>query len=234
MIQQAQNFTTQLGDQQIKGVLFDLDGTLADTAPDLVYALNLSLADAGFATVEEQAVKYAATHGSLALVKAAQPKLDEELQVKLQQGLLSHYSRINGENTRLFPYISELLDLLERNHIPFGVVTNKHAQFTRPLLNKMQLTPRLASIISGNSSIKAKPYAEPMRLAAQQMGIACEHILYLGDAARDLEAAQNANMLGAVAHWGYLSAQDSPFDWPADYHFSTSKSLYQVFDKLLS
>ena len=213
----------------IKGVLFDLDGTLADTAPDLIYALNLALIDAGFATCQIEQVKHAVTHGSLALVKAALPNVDEALQCQLQQSLLCHYKVINGDKSVLFGLLDSLLTYFDENNVPYGIVTNKHACFARPLVHKLGLTSRMKSIISGDSTLYSKPHPAPMLLAAQQIGVPASNILYLGDAERDLVAAQNANMIGGVAYWGYLSAIDTPEHWPGQLHFKTSKCLHDFF-----
>ncbi len=213
----------------VKGVLFDLDGTLADTAPDLIYALNLSLDDAGFSAQPLEKMRHAASHGSLFLVKTAIPDADEALQLSIQQGLLQHYGRINGQYSRLFDDLPELLALLDQQGIPYGVVTNKPARFARPLVDKLGLTPHLKAMVSGDSTRHAKPHTAPMLLAAQQIAIPPEHILYLGDAERDLVAADNANMHGGVALWGYLSAADNPHLWPAKRQFEHGASLKQFF-----
>ncbi|QDE31145.1 MULTISPECIES: HAD family hydrolase [Shewanella] len=213
----------------VKGVLFDLDGTLADTAPDLIHALNLSLDDAGFSAQPLDKMRHAASHGSLFLVKTAIPDADEALQIRIQQGLLHHYARINGDYSRLFTDLPELLTLLDQQGIPYGVVTNKPARFARPLIEKLNLTHQLKAIISGDSTRYAKPHTAPMLLAAQQIATPPEHILYLGDAERDLVAAHNANMLGGVALWGYLSPHDTPDLWPSRCQFKHGASLKQFF-----
>jgi phosphoglycolate phosphatase len=215
--------------QDISGVLFDLDGTLADTAPDLVHALNLSLDDAGFSAQPLDKMRHAASHGSLFLVKTAIPDADEEQQVLIQQGLLLHYGRINGDHSRLFDNLPELLTLLDQQGIPYGVVTNKPARFARPLVEKLGLTNQLKAMISGDSTRYAKPHTAPMLLAAQQIATPPERILYLGDAERDLVAAHNANMLGGIALWGYLSATDTPDLWPSKHQFLHGASLTQFF-----
>jgi phosphoglycolate phosphatase len=215
--------------QDIKGVLFDLDGTLADTAPDLVQAMNLSLDEAGFNVQQLDLMRHAASHGSLYLVKTAIPDADEQVQITIQQALLQHYARINGDNSRLFADLPELLSLFDAQSIPYGVVTNKPARFARPLVEKLGLTHKLKTMISGDSTRHSKPHTAPMLLAAQQIAIAPQSILYLGDAERDLVAAHNASMLGGVALWGYLSATDKPDTWPASKQFQHGASLKQFF-----
>ncbi|MBB1321982.1 HAD family hydrolase [Shewanella sp. SR43-8] len=213
----------------IKGVLFDLDGTLADTAPDLVQALNLSLDEAGFKVQTLETMRHAASHGSLYLVKTAIPQADEHVQLDIQQALLHHYARINGDHSRLFDDLPELLTLLDSQAIPYGVVTNKPARFARPLIQKLGLTDKLKTMISGDSTCHAKPHTAPMLLAAQQIAIAPQSILYLGDAERDLVAARNASMIGGIALWGYLSPSDTPNTWPATCQFEHGAALKHFF-----
>lgn len=213
---------------QVKGVLFDLDGTLADTAPDLVQALNLSLCDAGIEAKPFDSLRSAASHGSFALVDAAIPNADESLRIQIQQGLLTHYQRINGDHCRLFTGMDILLDWLELQQLPFGVITNKPARFTRPLVRKLNLHQRMQVVISGDSTRYAKPHTAPMLLGAQQLNCTPEHILYLGDAERDLLAAKAAGMLGGVALWGYLSEEDKPQNWPAFAQFGSPLAVHQA------
>ncbi|MDO6620095.1 MULTISPECIES: HAD-IA family hydrolase [unclassified Shewanella] len=214
---------------KIKGVLFDLDGTLADTAPDLVHALNLSLQERGIASKSIDNLRYAASHGSLALVKAGIPELSHELQIEVQQALLVHYQRVNGEKASLFSGFDDFLLLLEQRDIPYGVVTNKQARFTRPLVKALNIEHKLTAIISGDSTQHSKPHTAPMLLAAQQINCLPQDILYIGDAERDLIAARNAGMKGAIALWGYLSEQDKPNEWPSDFQFSKVADLHQAF-----
>ncbi|MCL1125722.1 HAD family hydrolase [Shewanella surugensis] len=209
----------------IKGVLFDLDGTLADTAPDLVHALNLSLKDFGYPQQSIDSMRSAASHGSLALVNAAQPDLSIDETTIIQQRLLTYYHQINGDNTEIFDGLQAVLSLLDNKGIPYGVVTNKAARFARPLLDVLDLTQRMCTIISGDSTLYAKPHTAPMWLAAQQMNCASHTILYLGDAERDLIAAKNANMIGGVALWGYINHDDLPNTWPADHYFAAGTCL---------
>ncbi len=207
------------------GVLFDLDGTLVDTAPDLVAALNLALNDAGFASVMLDEVRHAASHGSMALVRAAKPSIPDQQAYLLQQSLLSHYAEVNGRHCQLFEGIAPLLDALGRAHIPYGIVTNKAACFARPLIERIGLASSCRALISGDSVTRGKPDAAPMLLAASQLNRAARHIVYLGDAKRDMEAARAAHMTAALASWGYISAGDDIHSWPVDVTLAHPLSL---------
>lgn len=206
---------------KIKAVLFDLDGTLADTAPDLVAALNMSLSKLGYPQVSLEEMRHIASDGSLALAKAALPGVSEEVHLKAQQLLLRFYGDINGQFCRLFVGIAELLEYLDNQEIPYGIVTNKPARYTRPLIAALGLTQSMKSVISGDSTLFAKPHTAPMLLASQQIARRCQDILYLGDAKRDLVAAHASGMLGGVALWGYINEADSPDNWPNDYQFDS-------------
>ncbi|MCG9696710.1 HAD-IA family hydrolase [Shewanella sp. Isolate11] len=207
----------QIGNSRINGVLFDLDGTLVDTAPDLVCALNLALKQYGYPTKSLDEVRDAASNGSLALVNAAQPHLNNDEKRLLQQALLHHYQTVNGEQAVFFDGIEPLLDYLKGQQIPCGIVTNKAACFARPLLQRLNLIHQMPAIVSGDSTKYSKPHPAPMLLAAQQIQRQPESIIYLGDAKRDLEAARNSNMLGAIAMWGYIGKNDDPNFWPQDF-----------------
>ncbi|ABZ76598.1 HAD-superfamily hydrolase, subfamily IA, variant 1 [Shewanella halifaxensis HAW-EB4] len=215
----------------IKGVLFDLDGTLADTAPDMVEALNMTLQAHGHERVPLAKLRASASHGSIAMIRTALPAIDEESVPVLQQSLFDHYQQINGDNCDLFDGLDRLLDTLTLLSIPYGVVTNKPARFTRPLLNKLGLTAKMPAVVSGDSTLYSKPHTAPMLLAAQQLKVLPENILYLGDAERDLVAAKSANMISGLAAWGYIGPDDNPSNWPADFSFESGHSLADFFNK---
>ncbi|WP_064791403.1 HAD family hydrolase [Shewanella woodyi] len=218
----------------IKAVLFDLDGTLVDTAPDLVAALNLSLAQFNCPQVSLDKMRQVASDGSLALVKVAQPHLNEDKQFELQQGLLRHYTQINGQHSQLFDGISALLAYLDEHAIPYGIVTNKPARFTRPLLDVLGLSVSMGTVVSGDSTLFSKPHIAPMLLAAQQIDCPAEQILYLGDAERDLLAADNAGMLGGIAMWGYIGSDATPQNWPSNFTFHSPQDVVELLAQLSS
>ncbi len=203
----------------INGVLFDLDGTLADTAPDMIEALNISLAQFGFPAVNSCELRYQASHGSLALVQTALPLQDEAMHAQVQSALLENYPQVNGKHCRLFAGLDGFLNLLSEHGIPFGVVTNKPARFTRPLMIKMGFEKLMPTIISGDSTLHSKPHTAPMLLAAQQLSVSPDQILYLGDAERDMQAAKACGMYAGLAKWGYIGPSDVITEWPSDISF---------------
>lgn len=218
----------------IKGVLFDLDGTLADTAPDMIEALNISLAQFGFPIVSSRELRYQASHGSLAMVQTALPTQDEDMHAQVQSALLNNYPQVNGKHCQLFAGLELFLQLLSEHDIPFGVVTNKPARFTRPLMIKMGFTKRMPTIVSGDSTLHSKPHTAPMQLAAQQLSVQPEHILYLGDAERDMQAAKASGMHAGLAKWGYIGPNDAINDWPSDISFEDPYVLTQWLKNHLS
>ncbi|GIU15043.1 haloacid dehalogenase [Shewanella sp. c952] len=218
----------------IKGVLFDLDGTLADTAPDMIEALNISLAQFGFAAANSSELRYQASHGSLALVQTALPEQNEAMHAQVQSALLNNYPQVNGKHCQLFTGLEIFLELLSEHDIPFGVVTNKPARFTRPLMIKMGFEKRMPTIISGDSTLHSKPHTAPMQLAAQQLSVQPEHILYLGDAERDMQAAKASGMHAGLAKWGYIGPNDAINDWPSDISFEDPNSLTEWLKNHLS
>ena len=213
----------------ITGVLFDLDGTLIDTALDLIHALDLSLIEKGFNECNRVLLTAAASHGSLFMVQTTLPNESDEVHRIVQKSMLQHYVNVNGEKGGLFTNIATLLERLDEYSIPYGIVTNKPARFTRPLLNTLQLTSKMKSIISGDSTKVSKPECCPMILAAQQINCKPENILYLGDAQRDINAANNSGMISAAALWGYIGLNDDPKCWKADLLFNDPLDLLSLF-----
>ncbi|MFQ6370968.1 HAD family hydrolase [Shewanella sp. YIC-542] len=202
----------------INALLFDLDGTLVDTAPDLIAALHEALAEAGLGCMSNDALLRAqASNGSLAMINAAAPQCSASFQEELRQRMLRHYQHINGAKARLFDGLPALLDEARAQGMALGVVTNKPALFTRPLLGKLGLYGQLQSVISADTTCFRKPHPAPMLLAAQQLQQPPSRILYIGDAQRDIVAAKAAGMPSAAALWGYINATDDPIAWQADW-----------------
>ncbi len=203
--------------QPVRCLLFDLDGTLLDTAPDLAGALNATLAANGREPLPFAAIRPVVSHGGRALIERGfgwTPDNPEFERVRLE--LLDYYQHHICEQTRVFPGIDELLEKLEQRRIPWGVVTNKPAWLTNPLLDQLGLLERAASVVSGDTLARSKPDPAPLLHACVTIGVKPDRCLYLGDAERDIQAGRNAGMHTLVALFGYLSGDDRPEFWCAD------------------
>lgn len=200
----------------IRAVLFDLDGTLVDTAPDLGHALNLQRVRHGLAPLADDLIRPQASHGArglLGLGFGVQP--DDPRFPAMREEFLELYAANLCHRSRPFPGISELLDAIEARGLKWGVVTNKPARFTEPLMSLLDLAERATCIVSGDTCPEPKPHPAPMLAAAGLCGAAPAECLYLGDAQRDIDAARAAGMPALVAAWGYLDAHDAPHTWGA-------------------
>lgn len=200
----------------VGAVLFDLDGTLADTALDLGFALNQQRQRHGLTSLPHELIRPQASHGARGLLKlgfhvtAESPNFDA-----LRNEFLELYSRHICDHTVLFPGTADLLQALEARGIRWGVVTNKPARFTLPLLQALKLEQRTACIISGDTTANAKPHPEPLLTAAALVRLAPAACLYVGDAERDVESAVAAGMRVLIANYGYLDETDRPETWGA-------------------
>lgn len=218
-------------DARIRTVLFDLDGTLLDTAPDLAFALNETLKLAGRPTLPFETIRPVVSHGGMALIKLGfglEPE-DADFQT-YRQDLLAIYRNNLARATRPFPGMRQLLAALERRGLNWGVVTNKPAWLTDPLLQALGLFERAACVISGDTLIERKPHPAPMLLACKRAGSLPEECLYVGDAKRDIEAGHNAGMATLVALFGYIGADDDPHSWAADALVETPEEILSWLD----
>ncbi len=209
-----------------RALLMDLDGTLADTAADLAGALNRLLAEEGLPQVKTSDIRSVASDGSRALLRVGFGLRPEDPDYgEYQERLLAHYRERIADETRLFAGMSELLAAIHRYDLPWGVVTNKPSWLTEPLMKKLKPTPRPGCVISGDTVRRAKPYPDPLFLAAARLDVPTGHCLYVGDAARDVEAARSAGMPVVVAGWGYLPRTSPPDEWNADQIFDSPGAL---------
>lgn len=200
----------------IRAVFFDLDGTLADTAPDLTYALNRVREARGLPPLPLSATRPYASHGARGLIGVGfnvQP--DEPGYGALRDEFLATYADNLCRETRLFAGLPELLGRLEARALRWGVVTNKQERFALPLLELLKVRSRAACVIGGDTTGKIKPHPEPLLAASRVIGLAPDSCIYVGDDLRDVEAGQAAGMKTAIAMWGYLNGQH-PERWNAD------------------
>lgn len=200
----------------IKAVLFDFDGTIADTAPDLGRALNRQRTARNQPPLPIELIRTEASAGARGLLSLGfdlKPG-DPEYQA-MREEFLSFYTEQLCQDTCLFPGITELLEQLDSRAIPWGIVTNKPAKFTRPLMHLLGLHHRAACIISGDDTPYSKPHPEPLLAACRQISTAPDHCIYLGDDIRDVQASLAAGVKPIVALYGYLGNCAPPETWGA-------------------
>jgi 2-phosphoglycolate phosphatase len=215
----------------INTVLFDLDGTLVDTAPDLGYALNIQLKRHGKATLSDAAIRPFASHGSkglLGLGFGITPE-DADFSAKREE-YLNIYDEVFTRSPKLLDGIAELLQAIENKGLKWGVVTNKPRRFTNRLIESMGLHLRPACIVSGDDAPQPKPSPATLLLACKHLGVAPKNCIYVGDAERDVQAAKAAGMKTVVALFGYLDKTDKPHEWGADALITTPAGLLKVLD----
>jgi N-acetyl-D-muramate 6-phosphate phosphatase len=203
--------------QVIEAVLFDLDGTLADTAPDMARTVNLMRASRGLAPVALEVVRPHVSKGARGMIGAAFGVGTEHADFEsMRAEFLDLYRDNLCVHTRLFPGMEELLASLELRAIPWGVVTNKFERFARPLMAGLGLASRAAVVVGGDTCPRPKPFPDPLLFAAAAIGVAPMRTLYVGDDERDVQAARAAGMPVLVAGYGYLGDGPPASMWGAD------------------
>lgn len=200
----------------IKAVFFDLDGTFADTAPDLSYALNLMRQSRNLAPVPIEVTRPVTSMGARGLLGAGfgiTP--DHPDYLSMREEFLALYEQNLCRHTRLFPGIPELIDALELRGFKWGIVTNKAERFAKPLLNLLHLGSRAACVVGGDTTGKLKPHPDPLLAASRMIAIAPAACVYVGDDQRDIDAGRAAGMKTVAVKYGYLNGS-APADWGAD------------------
>lgn len=203
--------------KNIECVLFDLDGTLLDTAPDMVDAINQIRLDKNLKPKPFNELRNIVSHGGAALVRAGLgiDDFDSEFE-QIMQRFLDIYKANIANKTSFFPGMEKVLNELEANNIPWGIVTNKPHWLTSDLVNQLSLNTRTNCIISGDTLEQRKPHPAPLLHACKILKVSPEHTIYVGDAQRDIEAGNNASMHTLVAMFGYIDETESPESWQAD------------------
>lgn len=188
----------------IRSVLFDLDGTLLDTAPDLIGALDHLRMNEGLPPVEPENFRHFVSRGALGLISAGMPESTVEVFEQRKTAFLDHYAANIYEKSRPFEGVEAVLDQLDRNGIPWGIVTNKMEYLTIPLLKAAGLFGRAACVICGDTLKQSKPHAAPVLLACEILGATNAEAIMVGDDVRDLQAGNAAGTHTALATYGYL------------------------------
>jgi phosphoglycolate phosphatase len=201
---------------QPKAILFDLDGTLVDTAPDFYDVVNSLRADEGLAALEHERIREQVSNGGIALacltfeVTADHPEIQA-----YRMRVLDKYSACLGSLSGYFPGFAETIKAIEATGIRWGIATNKPRAYTDPLLTNLGI--RCDSVICPEDVSQSKPAPDALLLAAQQLNINAKNCWYVGDHKRDMEAAKAAGMLAIAARFGYLEAHDDGSSWPVDH-----------------
>lgn len=213
----------------VRAVLFDLDGTFADTAPDLARALNRVRAERGLAPLPPEVSRPHTSSGARGLLKAGFGVTPESPDYGvLREKFLDYYEEELCVDTRLFDGIPEVLARIQARRLPWGIVTNKGKRFTGPLLRLLAVDHLAACAVSGDSTPHIKPHPAPLLLAASLISLPPAECLYVGDDLRDVQAARAAGMRFAAAGWGYLGEGGDPHAWGADAVLSRPREILDL------
>ena len=216
-------------------VLFDLDGTLVDTAPDLIACLNFGLQEHGFSAVSHEHVKPHVSFGAIAMINASLEKVvDEGKRATILNTMLVEYENNIARFSQFFDGMTEVLEFIESQNLSWGIVTNKRERFTFPLVEALNLQHRAACVICGDTTPNPKPHPAPLFAACEKIGVSVEECVYIGDAAHDILAGKNAGMLTLAATYGYLQADDNPKLWGANALIDSPKELFEWLKMSLS
>lgn len=225
---------TELYGAEYNAVLFDLDGTLIDTAPDMVTALQHLQQEHGTDPAPYDLARSYVTNGAIGLLTFGFPEVEIEFGDELHQEYLERYAEMICQESRIFAGLDELLDQLDELDCPWGIVTNKPEQLTEPLLIALDLAERSSCIISGDTLSVRKPDPAPLLLACDLIGVDAETAIYIGDAERDIAAGRRAGMATIAASYGYITADDDPREWDANVIATTTEELTQIVLKAVN
>jgi 2-phosphoglycolate phosphatase len=213
----------------IDAVLFDLDGTLIDSAPDLGAAADKMRTDRGLASLPLELYRPMAGAGARGMIAVAfGVKPEDALFEALKEEFFCNYEARLVQKTYVFDGVAELIERICRGGLKWGVVTNKSARFTVPLTQAMALFGTAQTIISGDTTPHAKPHPQPLLEAARQLGLAPERCVYVGDDERDIVAGRAAGMPTVAAAYGYLGASADTAGWKADFTISAPGDLLNL------
>lgn len=215
--------------QHIRAVLFDLDGTLIDSAPDLGAAADKMRIDRGLSSLPYALYRPLAGAGARGMLKIAFDMTPEHPDfMAMREEFFANYEAAMTVKTYVFEGVQDLISGLQTRGLPWGVVTNKMARFTDPLTQAMPLFASAAAIVSGDTTPHPKPHPEPMFEAARRLGLAPDLCLYVGDDERDIVAGRAAGMRTVAANYGYLGEKTDISSWGADLKIDSPLQLLQL------
>lgn len=212
-----------------RAVLFDLDGTLLDSAPDLYEALRLQCAEEGVPAPDYPLVRAVVSRGARAVLRCGYRQLDEAALLDRLPRFLALYEQCMGSGTRPFDGIEALLARCEAARRPWGIVTNKAGSLTEGLLARIGWRGRAAAVVAGDTLSVKKPDPAPVRLACEQAGVEPTQTLFVGDDVRDIQAGRAAGLITVAVRWGYLDGGD-PQQWGADHVIDHPAELAVLLD----
>ncbi len=212
---------------QICTVLFDLDGTLVNTAPDLVNALNTVLENHGYPAVSSNKVTPFISTGAAGMLDYAMGVIPDQQKQQLVTELVNHYHQHIADYSKLYPEMDMVLQQLEKHALKWGVVTNKVTKLTQALLNKLELNNRAACIVSGDTTNYSKPHPAPLLEACKITKSTPCNCVYIGDARNDIQAAQRAMMPSLAASYGFINPEDQPKTWGANAVVENSSQILE-------
>ncbi len=213
----------------LAAVLFDLDGTLVDSAPDLAGACNEMRIDRGLAPLPYEPLRRMVGSGARGMIGVSFGLTPESPgYAELRDEFLDRYEARMTRETRVFEEMLQVLDGLERKRLPWGIVTNKATRFSEPIVRALGLLPQAATLVCGDTTPHAKPHPEPLLEAARRIGVAASSCVYVGDDLRDVEAGRSAGMTTVAVRWGYLGAAEPIDAWGADHIVQTPADLLKL------
>ena len=219
---------------RLRAVLFDMDGTLLDTAPDFIAICQAMLAERGLPRVDDKLIRDEISGGARAMVSAAfamSPEAPEFEALRLE--FLERYQTDCAVHSTLFDGMAELLADIEKANLIWGVVTNKPVRFARPIMEQLGLSERSAVLICPDHVTKSKPDPEPLLLACKMLDLDPASVLFVGDDLRDIESGRDAGTKTAAVRYGYIHPQDNPDHWGADVVVNHPLELRRVLDDAL-
>lgn len=219
--------------KKIRAVLFDLDGTLIDTAHDMVAVLQLMQRDRGIEPSSFESAQIYVSHGAIGLLSHGFPKLKIDYGDILHKEYLNRYSKMICVKSKIYEHLDSLLVELDSQRLPWGIVTNKPEHLTLPLLTELDLISRLSCVISGDTLPVRKPHPDPILLGCKIIDVNPKSTIYIGDAERDIEAGRASGCTTIAASYGYINEKENIQDWNADIIAKNTKELTQIVLNLI-